>query len=377
MTGNLGYDNKGVIYLIISTLNMYGGKICNNQCINNSDIYSNENSTNNNVETVYSVYQRCYGGVIYADYVSKVYLHKGEISDNITQNNGKINLITPKVAKKTKVGGITHNIYGSVIYGYYCFFEIFDDFLIQNNSSKINSTIIIEENCQANGNIINEIHGGQIYLNYSKIKSNGGIIQNSNNVQKSTANIAPDENGKVKTVSSYIYGGGLFLSSCKNFEINNLKITKCKSDYGGAMYFWSATGKINNSELSYNTSGFGGGIYSSNTACNILLYNTKILNNTAVGNSGGGIYAYGELAIDGDKSNVSNNVADTYGGGIMVKTKGLINNCIICNNKALIYDGGGVVVDGELTLNNAKIYKNWCNMRGGGVYYENKNANFI
>ena len=134
MIGNLGYDNKGVIYLIISTLNMYGGKICNNQCINNSDIYSNENSTNNNVETVYSVYQRCYGGVIYADYVSKIYLRKGEISDNIAQNNGKINLITPKVAKKTKVGGITQNIYGSAIYGYYCFFGIFDNFLIQNGA---------------------------------------------------------------------------------------------------------------------------------------------------------------------------------------------------------------------------------------------------
>ena len=121
MTENLVCDNKGVIYLFISTLNMCGGKICNNQCINNSDIYSNENSTNNDVETAYSVYQRCYGGVIYADYVSKVYLHKGEISDNITQNNSKINLITPKVAKKTKVGGIDHNIYGSAIFGYYCF----------------------------------------------------------------------------------------------------------------------------------------------------------------------------------------------------------------------------------------------------------------
>jgi predicted outer membrane repeat protein len=167
------------------------------------------------------------------------------------------------------------------------------------------------------------------------------------------------------------------LNGCKNFEINNLKITKCKSDYGGAMFFSSSTGKMSNSELSDNTSGFGGGFYSNNTACNILLYNTKILNNTAVGNSGGGIYAIGELTIDGDKSNVSNNVADTYGGGIMVKTKGLINNCIICNNKALMYDGGGVVADGELTLNNAKIYKNWCNRRGGGVYYENKNAIFI
>ena len=137
------------------------------------------------------------------------------------------------------------------------------------------------------------------------------------------------------------------------------------------MFFSSPTGKLSNSKLSDNTSGFGGGFYSNNAACNILLYNTKIFNNAAVGNSGGGKYVNGELTIDGDKSNASNNVADEYGGGIIVRTKGLINNCIICNNKALRYDGGGVVADGELTLNNAKIYKNWSNQRGGGVYYEN------
>ena len=34
------------IYLESSSLNIFGGKICNNKCINNSEIYSNESSTN-------------------------------------------------------------------------------------------------------------------------------------------------------------------------------------------------------------------------------------------------------------------------------------------------------------------------------------------
>ena len=54
----------------------------------------------------------------------------------------------------------------------------------------------------------------------------------------------------------------------------------------------------------------------------------------------------------------------------MVKNKTIINNCIICNNKALIYTGGGIHIDGELILNKAKIYKNWCKQYGGGINYQ-------
>ena len=32
--------------------------------------------------------------------------------------------------------------------------------------------------------------------------------------------------------------------------------------------------------------------------------------------------------------------------------------------------GGGIFTDGELTLHNGKIYKNWCNELGGGIYYK-------
>ena len=223
MTKNLTYDVKGGIFLENSTFNMFGGKICNNQLINNSDIYSNENSTNNG-NTAYSVSQRSIGAAIYADYISKVYLYRGEISNNTAENNAKINLITPKGEKKTKLSSISQSIYGSAIYGYYCFFEIFNDFLIQNNSSKINSTINIKDNCSVSGSINNLIEGGQVNMNLSKIKINGGIIQNSNNIFNVISNISPDENGNIKTVSNYTYGGAIYLANTKNFEINNLKI---------------------------------------------------------------------------------------------------------------------------------------------------------
>ena len=57
---------------------------------------------------------------------------------------------------------------------------MFDEFIIQNNSSLHNSTLTIEKNCKISCVIYNSIRGGQIYTNGSQIKIHGGIIQNSN-----------------------------------------------------------------------------------------------------------------------------------------------------------------------------------------------------
>ena len=55
---------------------------------------------------------------------------------------------------------------------------------------------------------------------------------------------------------------------------------------------------------------------------------------------------------------------------MIIKTKGKINNGIICNNKTSKYCGGGIQLDGKLKLNNGKVYKNWCNQKWGGFNHE-------
>ena len=52
--------------LMFSKLYLYGGIICNNEGIINSDIYSNKNYTNNNSKG-YGIYQRCFGSAIFAE----------------------------------------------------------------------------------------------------------------------------------------------------------------------------------------------------------------------------------------------------------------------------------------------------------------------
>ena len=362
ITSNIVYDVRGAaIYLYSSTLNVFGGKICNNKGVNNSEIYSNENSTVGN----YSLYQRVMGAVIFSDNFANINLYKGEISDNIAINYSKSNIITPIEDKTTNLYSINSCIYGSVLSISNSILRMYDDFLITNNSSNLSTTINVEKNCTVK-NVDSAIRGGQIYCNSSIIKINGGIIQNSNNTKNITSSLEPNE-GSAKNISSNTLGGAIDFIGCQDIEINNLKIRKCNGEWGGGLCFdTNNNGIISNSEFSYNTANNGGGIYIYGNKA-FRLNNIKILNNIAKDGSGGGIYVYGDITIDGDKSTISNNTADEYGGGIVVKTKTTINNCIICNNKAMKKSGGGIQVDGELYLNKAKIYKNWCNENGGGI----------
>ena len=56
---------------------------------------------------------------------------------------------------------------------------MFNDFIIQNNFSLLNTTLNIEKNCKISYAIYNSIKAGQIYTSTSQIKIHGGIIQNS------------------------------------------------------------------------------------------------------------------------------------------------------------------------------------------------------
>ena len=156
------YDVGGVgISLICSKLYMYGGIICYNEGINNIDISSNKNSTNNNSK-LYGLFQRCLGIAILSENYSKLYLYKGEISNNYAKNNGKLYLVEPKENTITKLSQINNCIYGSALYLLDSEFEMFDDFIIQNNSPIHNSILTIEKNCKISGNIHNSIRGGQL-----------------------------------------------------------------------------------------------------------------------------------------------------------------------------------------------------------------------
>ena len=358
------------------TFNMYNGKIIKNQGINNSSIYTNINSSNLKIKNS-GIQQNCQGIGIFANKNSELYLHKGEISNNSAINNGKIHFLTPQNNKNTKIFEIFSCIYGSGVYSISSKFEMSKDFILENNACELNTNIIIEKNCSLEKTIHCAIRGGQIYFNNSEINIKGGIIKNSKNVSNFKHNFY-ENNNLDKKLSTDNQGGGINFINCKNIEINNLKIEKCNAVKGGAMFLTNCIGKISDSIFDSNfAKGFGGAIFIHSISSDFQLYNNQILNNITEDGSGGGIYAFGNLLIDGKDSLISDNIAGTYGGGLMIKSKGVIKNGKICHNKALKYSGGGIRVDGSLEFINGKICKNWANLNGGGINYEpSKNVKY-
>ena len=225
-----------------STLNIFDGKICSNECINNSEIFLNKDSINNSPNT-YQLFQSFCGVGICADLISKVHLYKGEISNNISRNNAKLNLISPVEGTKTNLNEVNICIQGSGIYGNNCEIEILDGAIIQGNSCQLNTIINIEKNCNVAGSLNCSINGGQVFISSSKVKFIGGIIRNTNNIKKIASNIEPDENGKIKDISNLTLGGGIHMLNCNNIDINNLKIIECSSGHRGAIYISKSTGK--------------------------------------------------------------------------------------------------------------------------------------
>lgn len=367
------YCSRGAgIYMINkSILNMFGGKISNNQGINNSKIYSNINSTKVKKKGG-KLEQNCKGIGIFASKSCQLFLHKGEISNNTAINSGKIFLNSPQNNEKNKIHTVNSCIFGVALFLNNSYLEMEKEFIIKDNNCELNTEINIGEN-----NIVaecnNSIRGGQMYFNKSIINIKGGSIEKDKNKTKCQKSINDEKNMKIVDID---LGGGVCIVNCKKVNIDNLKISKCSSDKGGGIFIFKSPTIITNSTIEGNLAKkFGGGIFI-NPNSKIELINSKIINNIVQKGSGGGIYASGNLEIDGKDTLISDNIAETFGGGIMIKTECKIKDGKICHNKALKNSGGGIRCDGSLELIGGKISKNWANLNGGGINYES-GKNFI
>ena len=363
------YDSRGAgIYMINkSILNMYDGKIINNKGINNSIIYSNFNSTILKDKNA-KLEQNCNGIGVFATKNCQVFLFKGEISNNMAINSGKIFIKENKNGKQNEFSIINSSICGMAIYlENNSYFQMDNGFIIKDNNCELNTEINIEKNNVVN-EIKNGIKGGQIFLNKCKVNINGGLIENGKFILNNKKKI---EINKHKKLEDYNKGGAIFFVNCKNITINNLIISKCNSDKGGGIFLMNSSSTINNSIFECNLANQFGGVIFIHQNSEITLINSKILNNRTEIASGGGIYAHGNLIIDGKDTLISDNIAGTFGGGIMVKKECLIKNGKISHNKALKNSGGGIRVDGSLEILSAKISKNWAGVNGGGINYEN------
>ena len=411
-----------------SVFNMYDGEIYNNISENNSVINTNSEYTYCSVSR--ATYQNMYGVGLYVTGNSIANLHTGEISNNTATNNSVLNIKESTILDKvTELYSFNNCISGTGVYANDSTLNIFNDFSIKDNKSYNNSSISLEENtkvrstvytairgnnigcvssdvsidgtdigggtCVQNYSLINEgkigsqstnITGGELYFSKSKIDISNLNIDG--NIDYMAANyggticITASSSGTISNSNFSNYkadqnGGSIYINDHSNVNLKNVRLINNSSAYGGAVYVNSISElKCEECTISSNTANYGGGIYSKLSTNNIIIKNSEISNNKTIAGSGGGIYAYGDLEISGKSTLIKDNEANTYGGGIMIKSNAVINSGTISGNKAINNAGGGIRVDGSLTLNGGTIENNIAKITGGGIDYTGGNLIF-
>ncbi|NHZ86265.1 MAG: T9SS type A sorting domain-containing protein [Planctomycetia bacterium] len=217
-----------------------------------------------------------------------------------------------------------------------------------NNSNPMLSYLFLQNNIAE--------RGGGLHIRESHIKMSNCIIENnnalfgngiyihynaslvlSNSILRKNTQIEPDFSG---------YGGGIYASDTTNIIFINVKVDSNSAHFGGGIAVAMSEIIVNNSEISNNFSIEGGGfnIWRSISKINF----TKIHNNEAL--IGGGIAGYNSssdstLVILINRSNIYNNLA-TYGGGAHFS------------------------MDGGIIITNSVFYSNQATGNGGGIYYQ-------
>ena len=136
-------------------------------------------------------------------------------------------------------------------------------------------------------------------------------------------------------------------------------------EVGGGAIFNNGSLRITNSTISGNAATYGGGIYSSANG-ELWIDNTDIFNNTAV-KYGGGVHLRGGFKIT--NSSIHNNSAGIFGGAVMNRAAGdgQITGVTVSNNTAKY--GGGIANKGSSTISNTTISGNLAlGDEGGGMW---------
>jgi len=183
--------------------------------------------------------------------------------------------------------------------------------------------LIMNDGTKISGNNAGSYPGGAVY-NEGTFIMNGGAI---------TGNATANNGGAV-----YVDGGGIISEGI--FILNDGTISGNTASSGGGIYLTGGALTMNGGTISGNTASNGGGVKLNS---GIFIMNGGAINQNTVANSGGGIHIT---------------------GGIVTINYGAIND-----NKATIWDGGGISGGGGalITINDGIISGNSASRAGGGI----------
>lgn len=281
-------------------------------------------------------------------------------------------------------------------------------FNIANNSRNIHF-VVPDTSLISHNNAIN--HGAGIYFvgtnSDDQLDVGTATIQNNNAGGYGgaiyTSWVLTNLNGTTISQNKAGTGGGLYILTNNGGTLNitsasiqDNEATNGASGAGGGIWINNRsttlpyTMQISDTSISNNSaSAQGGGVYVSERSNGFYasIENVEIQNNIAGTNGGGMLLASAGLGnIQIQKSNISNNTSNNYGGGVYISneangtTTTLISDSVISNNQANVQGGGLRLASGlgiiDVSLENCSVEKNIAQTSsGGGIWCGGNNAN--
>ena len=246
------------------------------------------------------------------------------------------------------------------------------------------SSAVLNANCNHSGTapadapstrhrIFKVAEGNTLTLDNLKIKGGeGAVAGDGGGAILAEGNLIMTDCTVTGNKTEYGNGGGIFAKS-------NLSMTDCivenntvndSTGVGGGIYIYpEGTHIMKDCTVDHNTANYsdGGGIYAMGDLT--VEGSTFVYNQAKSNGSGGGIYTTGTLTMkDCDFSN--NETVNGNGGGIYTTGTLTITGGTLTNNKVTYGDGGGIYTTGTLTMTDCTLTGNEAvnNKTGGGVY---------
>lgn len=192
------------------------------------------------------------------------------------------------------------------------------------------------------------------------------------------ANMQPGNLGMTDSIlqaNTGFDGGGLFNDTNATVALDAVRLLDNESSYGGGIEN-SGTLEVTDSLIDGNSAtGTGGGLWNLGGA--VTLERTTVSNNTA--HEGGGVSTYGAQLGMTDVNIINNTATGTHGGGLYHGGgTAFVTNATISGNRANdpAANGGGVYQnsDDNLTLTNVTLAENEAGFFGGGLYHYGRYA---
>ncbi len=391
-----------------SVLNMVNVNVNNNTIFNNSKVETAPVGSNTSVER--GLYQRANGAGVCA-IGSTVNITGGSISYNIVNNEAITNLNNGS-SDTTSIYTFNNNINGVGIYAEDTHITITGNTDISNNIAHEATRFKLENNAKVRKSMSLGIKGVNAYIVASNLELNEVSASNCIYTVHDNENYR-DINGEGSLVE-YNNGGGVYISDCNEFKIEDLVVENNKTlNNGAGIYFNNSNGYINDSLIGSNraidgngaglffennntvvlnnceirdnkalpdgatSSNQKGGAIFSNSAANNLTFNGCIIDSNISGANGGGIYNnVGTISLI--NSQIKNNEArKNGGGGLFLSANTIVNkfeNVKVLNNVAKLANGGGIYTKTNINIegNDSAISSNKCESNGGGIFiFEN------